>query len=38
MWSFRKNKAVKDEGIRILQKHVNNKNKNQKDLFNNNTP
>jgi len=36
MWSFRKNKAVKDEGIRILQKHVNNKNK--KDLFNNNTP
>jgi deoxyribodipyrimidine photo-lyase len=38
MWSFRKNKAVKDEGIRILQKHVNIKNKNQQDLFNNNTP
>jgi len=38
MWSFRKNKAVKNEGIRILQKHVNKKNKTQQDLFNNNTP
>jgi deoxyribodipyrimidine photo-lyase len=38
MWSFRKNKAVKDEGIRILQKHVNKKNNTQQDLFNNNTP